>query len=128
MLHKFQTVFLAVLLLMASRYGAAVCVVGPCHPTHAAQPTPQPPPCHQHQEGQPQPQNDDAQSCLHSQLVMDSQSAGHMVGDVVPAPIVAVLPVECTLVPQLASIDAAILHSGPPPPWPALALSTSLRI
>ncbi len=122
MLHKFQPAFVAVLLLIASTYCAAQCVVGPCHPTHAAKQTP---PCHQHQNQQPQ---DESQDCLHSQLVMDSPVVIHMTADLIPAHAVAILPVEFSLVSQLPSLDAAVLHTGPPPPWPSLVLSTSLRI
>jgi hypothetical protein len=126
MLHKFQTVFLALTLLIASSYCAAECVVGPCHPSQAATQQIQPPPCHQHSQKQQPHHDDETQDCLHSQLVMDSQSAIHIAADLIPA--VAIVPVELTLVADIETTVTAAPQSGPPPPWPSLVLATSLRI
>ena len=124
MFHKFQTAILAVLLLLVSTYCAAECVVGPCHSAHEAKQS-QPAPCHQSKEKQP---SDDAPSCLHSQLVMDSQPVVHLAAELVPMDFVAILPSEFTLTPTLAAPDASILLAGPPAPWPSRVLTTSLRI
>jgi hypothetical protein len=122
---RFQTIFVALALIIASCQCSIACATQPCHDAASAPVSGEPSPCHKHH---PSKQTKSPEGCLHVPFILDHRAPALSAPDLVQFVPLAILPAENALFAALSTRRREIPQETSPPGSPELVLSTVLRI